>query len=91
MNDLFKIVGTAAGGMAMIVCCAAPFVVIGAISGLWAWLSGLDPMLGAGIALGVATLAYGLIGGRRRAATTRRWSYEGARSSSSVSKKGLNL
>ncbi len=71
MNDLFKIVGTAAGGVAMIVCCAAPFVVIGAISGLWAWLSGLDPVLGAGIALGVAALAYGLIRGRRRAADSR--------------------
>ncbi len=68
MNEGLKILGVAAGGVVMILCCAAPFVVLGAISGLWAWLGGLDPLLGAGVALVVATVAYGLVRGRKRSA-----------------------
>ena len=68
MNDKLKIVGIAAGGAFMIACCAAPFVVLGAISGLWAWLGGLDPVLGAGVAVVVAAVAYGLVRGRKRSA-----------------------
>ena len=41
---------------------------IAAISWLWAWLGGLDPVLAASVALLVAVLAYGLIHGRKRAA-----------------------
>ncbi len=70
MNEGLKILGIAAGGVVMIVCCAAPFVVLGAISGLWAWLGGLDPALALGVALVVAVLAYWLIRGRKQRART---------------------
>ncbi len=68
MNELLNIAGVAGGAAFMILCCVAPFVVFGAIGGLWAWLGGLDPVLAAGVALLIAVLAYGLIHGRKRAA-----------------------
>ena len=72
MNEGLKISGITAGAAVMIACCVAlsvgPFVVLGAISGLWAWLGGLGPVLGAGVALVVAAVAYGLVRGRKRSA-----------------------
>ncbi len=69
MNEGLKILGIAAGGVVMIACCVAlsvgSVVVLGAISGLWAWLGGLDPALSAGVALVVAAVAYGLVRGRK--------------------------
>ncbi len=72
MNEGLKISGIIAGGAVMIACCVAlsvgSVVVLGAISGLWAWLGGLDPALGAGVALVVAAVAYGLVRGRKKSA-----------------------
>ena len=75
MNDGLKVSGVIAGGVFMIGCCVAlsvgSVVVLGAISGLWAWLGGLDPALSAGVALVVAAVAYGLVRGRKQRARTR--------------------
>ena len=75
MNDGLKISGIIAGGSAMIACCVAlslgSAVVLGAIGGLWAWLGGLDPALGVGVALVVAAVAYGLVRGKKRNALGR--------------------
>ncbi len=68
MNESLKMAGIAGGAAFMILCCVAPFVVIGAIGGMWAWLGGIDPVLAASVALLVAVLAYGLIHGRKRGA-----------------------
>ena len=73
MKELLKTAGIAGGAALMILCCVAPFVVLGAIGWLWAWLGGLDPVLAASVALLVAVLAYGLIhGGKRGAGALRR-------------------
>ncbi len=70
MNEGLKISGIIAAGAVMIACCVAlsvgSVVVLGAIGGLWAWLGGLDPALGAGVALVVAIVAYGLVRGKKR-------------------------
>ncbi len=72
MNDGLKVLGITAGAVAMIACCVAlsvgSVVVLGAISGLWAWLGGFNPVLGAGVALVVAAVGYGLVRGRNRSA-----------------------
>ncbi len=72
MNDGLKVLGITAGAAVMIACCVAlsvgPFVVLGAISGLWAWLGGCNPVLGAGGALVVAAVGYGVVRGRNRSA-----------------------
>ncbi len=74
MNEGLKIWGIIAGGAFMIACCVAlsvgSVVVLGAIGGLWAWLGGLDPALGAGVALVVAAVAYGVVRGRKQRART---------------------
>ncbi len=74
MNDGLKMLGITAGAAVMIACCVAlsvgSVVVLGAISGLWAWLGGLDPALSAGVALVVAAVAYGLVRGKRQSART---------------------
>ncbi len=74
MNEGRKISVIAAGGAAMIACCVAlsvgSAVVLGAIGGLWAWLGGLDPAFGVGVALVVAIVAYGLLRGKKRRART---------------------
>ncbi len=69
MNDGLKMLGITAGAAVMIACCVAlsvgSVVVLGAIGGLWAWLGGFNPALGAGVALVVAAVAYGLVRGRK--------------------------
>ena len=74
MKEGLKISGVIAGGAVMIACCVAlsvgSVVVLGAIGGLWAWLGGLDPALGAGVALVVAAVAYGVVRGRKQRART---------------------
>ncbi len=74
MNDGLKVSGVIAGGVFMIGCCVAlsvgSVVVLGVISGLWAWLGGLDLALSAGVALVVAIVAYGVLRGKKRNART---------------------
>ena len=74
MKEGLKISGVIAGGAVMIACCVAlsvgSVVVLGAIGGLWAWLGGLDPALGAGVALVVAAVAYGVVRSRKQRART---------------------
>ncbi len=75
MNDGLKVSGVIAAGAVMIACCVAISVgsvaVLGAFSGLLAWLGGLDPVIGAGVGLVVAAVASGVIRGKKQRTRTR--------------------